>query len=160
MAAIGWNSYSQMTVSRTEKHERPIRLSEARSLAAVLDSSVDEMLSTASGAGGRTTAVAEAVSNLLLADSGLKRSELMLESAVVQQRDARTEFDRALEILQGVLRSIEVMEGFGVDDVSRILAPLWDRAHLRHLVEEFEDLRGRGGASEIGQDDGERQAEG
>lgn len=45
MVAEGWDTYSQMTVSRTEKGERPIRLAEARDLAKVLGTTVDEMTS-------------------------------------------------------------------------------------------------------------------
>lgn len=43
MVERGFDSYSQTTVSRTEKGERPIRLGEARVLAEILDSSIDEM---------------------------------------------------------------------------------------------------------------------
>ncbi len=43
MIARGFETYSQMTVSRTEKGDRPIRLGEARVLAEILGSSVDEM---------------------------------------------------------------------------------------------------------------------
>ena len=44
MVDAGWPNYSQMTVSRTEKRERPIRLSEARALARILGSDVDRMV--------------------------------------------------------------------------------------------------------------------
>lgn len=44
MADRGFESYSQMTVSRTEKGERPIRLGEARVLAEILGSAVDDMI--------------------------------------------------------------------------------------------------------------------
>lgn len=43
MVERGFSNYSQMTVSRTEKGERPIRLGEARVLADLLGSSVAEM---------------------------------------------------------------------------------------------------------------------
>ncbi len=44
MTDAGWSNYSQMTVSRTEKGERPIRLGEARALAMILGASLDEMI--------------------------------------------------------------------------------------------------------------------
>lgn len=43
MVENGFDTYSQMTVSRTEKGERPVRLNEARALAEILGSSVDSM---------------------------------------------------------------------------------------------------------------------
>ena len=45
MVAAGWDTYNQMTVSRTEKGERPIRLSEARALANIMDTSMERMVS-------------------------------------------------------------------------------------------------------------------
>lgn len=44
MVAAGWENYSQMTVSRTEKGDRPIRLSEARALAGIFGVDVEDML--------------------------------------------------------------------------------------------------------------------
>lgn len=44
MVERGFDSYSQMTVSRTEKGERPIRLTEARVIAEILGSTVEEMI--------------------------------------------------------------------------------------------------------------------
>ncbi|WP_307219140.1 helix-turn-helix transcriptional regulator [Microbacterium sp. SORGH_AS_0888] len=43
MTERGFDNYSQMTVSRTEKGQRPIRLGEARVLAEVLGSRLEEM---------------------------------------------------------------------------------------------------------------------
>lgn len=43
MVDAGWSNYNQMTVSRTEKGERPIRLSEARALAKVFTTTVERM---------------------------------------------------------------------------------------------------------------------
>jgi transcriptional regulator with XRE-family HTH domain len=43
MVERGFASYSQMTVSRTEKGERPIRLSEARAIAELLGVRLDDM---------------------------------------------------------------------------------------------------------------------
>lgn len=43
MVERGFDSYSQMTVSRTEKGQRPVRLGEARALAEILGSRVDDM---------------------------------------------------------------------------------------------------------------------
>lgn len=40
MQEAGWSSYSQMTVSRTEKAERQIPVAEARSIAKILDTSM------------------------------------------------------------------------------------------------------------------------
>lgn len=44
MVEAGFSNYSQMTVSRTEKGERPIRLAEARELAWILNTTVEEMV--------------------------------------------------------------------------------------------------------------------
>ncbi|MFI2702871.1 helix-turn-helix transcriptional regulator [Cellulosimicrobium composti] len=41
---VGWENFHQTTVSRIEKGERPVRLSEARALANALDSSVGDMV--------------------------------------------------------------------------------------------------------------------
>lgn len=43
MAGMGWDNYTQMTVSRTEKHERPLRLSEAVAICAVLSTDMRRM---------------------------------------------------------------------------------------------------------------------
>lgn len=43
MVEAGWSNYNQMTVSRTEKGERPIRLSEARALAQIFGDRVEAM---------------------------------------------------------------------------------------------------------------------
>lgn len=51
MVDAGWANYNQMTVARTEKGERPIRLSEARALAQVLGSSVTLMSAPPKDAG-------------------------------------------------------------------------------------------------------------
>lgn len=44
MTAEGWSTYSQMTVSRTENGERPIRLAEARALAKIFGTEIEAML--------------------------------------------------------------------------------------------------------------------
>ena len=44
MIGQGFANYSQMTVSRTEKGERPIRLSEARALAEILGEDLESMM--------------------------------------------------------------------------------------------------------------------
>lgn len=44
MVEAGWGSYTQMTVSRTEKFERPLRLGEARTLAEIFESRLEEMI--------------------------------------------------------------------------------------------------------------------
>jgi transcriptional regulator with XRE-family HTH domain len=63
MVENGFDSYSQMTVSRTEKGDRPIRLGEARVLARILNSSVEEMT--------RGTALEESISLAELLARGL-----------------------------------------------------------------------------------------
>lgn len=57
MAELGWENYSQMTVSRTEKGERPLRLGEARALARVLEKSLDAMLRPPAGQAVKEEAV-------------------------------------------------------------------------------------------------------
>lgn len=47
MVAEGWDTYSQMTVSRTEKLERPIRLSEAAAIARLFGVSLPSMSASA-----------------------------------------------------------------------------------------------------------------
>lgn len=49
VAALGWDAFHQTTISRIEKGERPVRLAEARGIAAALDSSVAQMTSPPSG---------------------------------------------------------------------------------------------------------------
>lgn len=49
MAALGWENYSQMTVRRTEKSERPIRLAEALDLARLFSVGLGQMTSGLSG---------------------------------------------------------------------------------------------------------------
>lgn len=44
MVAAGWENYTQMTISRTEKHERPLRLSEAQSLAEIFGTPLVKMM--------------------------------------------------------------------------------------------------------------------
>lgn len=44
MVEAGWEKYTQMTVSRTEKMERPLRLSEAQTLAEIFGESVVKMM--------------------------------------------------------------------------------------------------------------------
>lgn len=44
MVEAGWDNYTQMTVSRTEKHDRPLRLSEARAISRLLDSRLEVMI--------------------------------------------------------------------------------------------------------------------
>lgn len=44
MVDAGWSNYNQMTVSRTEKGERPLRLSEARALAEIFQTPLEKML--------------------------------------------------------------------------------------------------------------------
>lgn len=43
MARKGWDNYTQMTISRTEKHERPLRLSEAVAICEVLGTDMRHM---------------------------------------------------------------------------------------------------------------------
>lgn len=49
VAALGWDSFHQTTISRIEKGERPVRLAEARGIAAALEASVAQMTSPPSG---------------------------------------------------------------------------------------------------------------
>lgn len=51
MVLHGWKNFTQMTISRTEKGERPIRLSEARALAEVLGATVSLMIAPPEDAG-------------------------------------------------------------------------------------------------------------
>lgn len=44
MQRAGWPNFHQTTVSRIEKGERPVRVSEARGIAAVLGSTLDQMI--------------------------------------------------------------------------------------------------------------------
>ncbi|WP_416430066.1 helix-turn-helix transcriptional regulator [Paenarthrobacter nicotinovorans] len=43
MVDAGWKNYNQMTISRTEKGDRPIRLNEARALAQIFGVPIDHM---------------------------------------------------------------------------------------------------------------------
>lgn len=93
MVEAGFPNYSQMTVSRTEKAARPIRLSEARVIAQILGSSVDEML--------RTEQDADAVHRTLL-DA---RSALI--DAQEELTKARASWVKATATAQGALRVAE-----------------------------------------------------
>jgi transcriptional regulator with XRE-family HTH domain len=50
MAESGWEAFHQTTISRIEKGERPVRLGEARGLASVLETRVDNMIMPTSDA--------------------------------------------------------------------------------------------------------------
>lgn len=50
MVASGWEGFHQTTISRIEKGERPVRLGEARGLAAALETSLEHMVMPTSDA--------------------------------------------------------------------------------------------------------------
>lgn len=50
---LGWEGFHQTTISRVEKGERPVRLAEARGIAAALDATVAQMTSPPSGQAAR-----------------------------------------------------------------------------------------------------------
>lgn len=76
----GFKSYSQMTVSRTEKGERPVRLGEARVIADILGSRLDEMT--------RGADRDEYISLLNAIKQGLIRGMLETAGGMVEYRDA------------------------------------------------------------------------
>jgi transcriptional regulator with XRE-family HTH domain len=72
MVAAGWPSYSQMTVSRTEKLERPIRLNEALALARVFNVTLPLMISGGDGGPEALAALRDVRGQLLAANRSFK----------------------------------------------------------------------------------------
>lgn len=84
MVAEGWVNYSQMTVSRTEKLERPIRLGEALAVARVFNVSLPMMLGGGEAGVEALTALRDIRAELLAAkrafEIGSVHAEEVLET--------------------------------------------------------------------------------
>lgn len=138
MVAAGWDTYSQMTVSRTEKYERPIRLSEARALAHLMGSTVEEMIARADG-------------NLVMWQ--LTEIERELSRLAISHMEAQSDYvaaaSSALELLQGL--QVEELARQGVPDgearrlIERIGALVDEARSIR-----LDDLRATASESDIG----------
>lgn len=100
MVEAGWESYSQMTVSRTEKGERPIRLGEARALARVLRSNLNDMISETPGEA--TVRQAEEVAD------ALDRSIVAIAHAIASWRTASDAANAFLEDVAHEMQSLDV----------------------------------------------------
>lgn len=85
MVDAGWENYTQMTVSRTEKFERPLRLSESRSLAQTLGSTPEEMVLR----GLDSRVIDDLKSSIDYMIDSEKHVELSVKSFVVNQHGLR-----------------------------------------------------------------------
>lgn len=80
MVDAGWTNYSQMTVSRTEKGERPIPLGEARDLSRILVTPLERMV----GEEGRSQLardLKDATENIFLAVRDIRNAIFRLREA-------------------------------------------------------------------------------
>lgn len=93
MADEGWETYNQMTVSRTEKEERSVRLGEARALARVLGQSVEEMT--------RPTGEALYLDNVRQWNTRIGATIAALEGAALAFEHEREGLPAAVEQLKG-----------------------------------------------------------
>lgn len=88
MAQAGWNTYSQVAVSRTEKGERPIPLGEARAIARLLGTTVDEMVKSSE---------VGAVKDLEAAESRMQDMRDAVRDAANLYEDARDDLRSAVD---------------------------------------------------------------
>ncbi len=92
MAAAGWDGFHQTTVSRIEKGERPVRLSEARGIAELLETSVSSMIAPPA--------------EMMVLD-GLHRSNRAMRAAARKITDAADEYESERAVHGEALRYAE-----------------------------------------------------
>lgn len=136
MVGEGWETYSQMTVSRTEKLERPIRLSEAAAIARLFGVSLPAM-----------TASAEVGADML---AWLRESRTSLMDAKRNFDIKASEADRALRHVRRIMNEEKIPA---------------DSPYLPWIEEVQGDIvdlldGGTGDRPDADEGDGERQAEG
>lgn len=89
MVAAGWDTYSQMTVSRTEKLERPIRLGEALALARVFNVTLPLMISGGDGGAEALAALRDVRAQLVAAKRSFTVSAEMADEVLSSVRRMR-----------------------------------------------------------------------
>jgi len=121
MVDAGWSNYSQMTVSRTEKGERPIRLAEARSLAGILGATVDEMIAPERTPLGTVLA---AIDDALDAREAHQRAQSDLTRSRAVAEDRSRAYRRALvSVLDQLTRAAPTLSP---DERTRVIARVND----------------------------------
>lgn len=129
MVDRGWPTYSQMTVSRTEKGDRPIRLSEARSLAAVLGVTLDEMITPADLPVRRTRSAIEYAVAARERSILARMERLVANEAAVE---AEAAFQRALaDVRQQVVLTATTFP----DDVGQLAARLRELSDIPEMAD-------------------------
>lgn len=108
MVAAGWENYTQMTVSRTEKHERPLRLSEAQTLSEILGTPLIKMMAPSD----IRAQIDEWLDDIHLFRNAYLEIRNAIEFLVTHRPalEARTETVRQLDVSWA---SQELREGFG-----------------------------------------------
>lgn len=86
MVAEGWETYSQMTVSRTEKLDRPIRLGEASAIARLFGVSLPAMTASAEIGADVLELLREARARLISANQAFDSSAISAEKALTVAR--------------------------------------------------------------------------
>lgn len=115
MVERGYESYSQTSVSRTEKGDRPIRLGEARALAEILGSDIESMM--------RGTPVSEYI-------RGVAKTRAAIEKSMFETARTLWDFDRLKEEVDALSLELSLLDedGPGVAEAHR------DLGFLRQLV--------------------------
>lgn len=116
MNTAGWDNYSQMTVSRTEKSERPVRLAEAVDLALVLGTTLESLLAPAFGAANAHKMLLDMRSVLISASQELELALAKMRTYVIEARSTLRSLD-GLEVDDEMASYIERLEG----DIERII---------------------------------------
>lgn len=134
MVEEGWETYSQMTVSRTEKHERPIRLGEARALARVLGSDVNLMVGYRSPDNEQS-----AVALLRSVSSDLRRA---VDRLFTDQVDAMEQVAKAVAVVADIDEArplstpeLDQIADRCIDDIRRMVD--WVNAMTQNLNDQW-----------------------
>ena len=91
MVAEGWANYSQMTVSRTEKLDRPIRLGEASAIARLFGVNLALMTAGLDEAADILQALREVRAQLMAAQRSFDIASKQAEEVLARSRRAATE---------------------------------------------------------------------
>lgn len=91
MVAEGWENYSQMTVSRTEKLDRPIRLGEASAIARLFGVNLALMTAGLDEAADILQALREVRAQLMAAQRSFDIASKQAEGVLARSRRAATE---------------------------------------------------------------------
>lgn len=115
MVERGYESYSQTSVSRTEKGDRPIRLGEARALAEILGSDIESMM--------RGTPVSEYIHSVGKTRKAIEKS--MFDTVL-----ALWDFDRLKEEVDALTLTLSLID----DDAPGFPEAHRDLGWLRQLI--------------------------